>query len=666
MSASASTVPPPWSGGNNADFPLQRALIRGLEKAKLAVEITDPDGVLLYVNGAWESMTGYFADEALGHTAAHLIRSNAHDEATFDAIWAQIETGAIWHGELVSRRKDGETFLRSSTVVPTVDKHGQRTHILVVSREVTAGERSELRYQTLIEAADDAIMIADLQSAKFIEANPASQKMLGYSLQELRGMTGRNLCKAGQDELITEASRGLNEEGAAYVKKVRLVRRDGSELWAEMRMAVSHTIGKGFYLSVLRDVTSRVESEQELETSNRALRDAHEQLIRTSKLAAMGELAAGVAHEVNNPASFAMVNLSLIQTQLTELQAEMSRGADLNALQRRTEELTQLAAESLEGVRRITRITRDLNSFARVDDRVMGPVDMAEVVRVATRMAHNEIRHRATLDVKLDGRAIVRGDAARLTQVITNLLVNASHAIDEGAAAVNTICVSTEDLDGHVVITVRDSGKGIAKELQERIFDPFFTTKPRGIGTGLGLPMCGEIVRAHHGRIEVDSAEGEGATFRVWLPASDEVPTTVASAPPTVPSARPEKPVVLLIDDDVLVLRTYRRALTGRYEVIAAEGGAQGLHELDEHKHIDAIVCDLMMPDVDGPTVYEIVEKSRPDLCNRIVFCTGGVFTERIQSFARSHKDVLFPKPESREDLCDLVEHAIRLGVSAG
>jgi PAS domain S-box-containing protein len=232
-------------------------------------------------------------------------------------------------------------------------------------------------------------------------------------------------------------------------------------------------------------------------------------LAQSDRLASVGTLAAGVAHEINNPLAYVIANLDFARE---ELRASGAPPADL-------EPLSQAIDEAREGAERMRLIVQDLKVFSRKDDDRLEWVQLPRALDSAAAMAWNEIRHRARLVKDYQPLPAVYANEARLGQVFLNLLVNAAHAIAEGAAERNEIRLSTRvDETGRIVVEVRDSGRGIPEELRARVFEPFFTTKPLGEGTGLGLPICRDIVARLGGALEFESEVGVGTVFRVLLP----------------------------------------------------------------------------------------------------------------------------------------------------
>jgi two-component system NtrC family sensor kinase len=243
-------------------------------------------------------------------------------------------------------------------------------------------------------------------------------------------------------------------------------------------------------------------------------------LIQADRLAALGTLAAGVAHEMNNPLSYVSANLNFAAEGLEELLVELEKpGApDPASLKRAMKDFVEALSDAQEGTARIRRFVGDLKNFARDDAPGQGTADVARALETAISMASPELKYRAHLLKQLDEVPLVRGSEARLGQVFLNLLINAVQAIPEGAPDKNRVEVRLR-LDGGMVVTeIQDTGTGIPPEIRGRIFEPFFSTKPRGVGTGLGLSICHDIITRLGGDISVESTLGQGSCFRVRLP----------------------------------------------------------------------------------------------------------------------------------------------------
>jgi CheY-like chemotaxis protein len=248
----------------------------------------------------------------------------------------------------------------------------------------------------------------------------------------------------------------------------------------------------------------------------------------------------------------------------------------------------------------------------------------------------------------------VRGDKTKLEQVVTNLLLNAAQAIPEGVTVANEITVRTFERDEWAVIEVRDTGVGLSEEAQKRMFEPFFTTKPRGRGTGLGLAISADIVRHHGGALQMIETSPAGTAFEVLLPRVGGMmhggelvsrPPAEDDGHPPVATSQRRRSRVLLIDDEQMLLDAYSRFFDDVYEIETALGGRRAIEHLSVDSAWDAILCDVMMPVVDGVAVYEWVTANRPALAERMLFCTGGAFTPRSMAFTERHAWRVLEKP---------------------
>ena len=259
------------------------------------------------------------------------------------------------------------------------------------------------------------------------------------------------------------------------------------------------------------------------------------------------------------------------------------------------------------------------------------------------------------------GKPRVMANAGRLSQVFLNLLVNAAHSIDEGSPRNNTVEVTTKRRGGEVWIEVADTGRGIPREHLGRLFDPFFTTKAASLGSGLGLSICANIVRAHGGRIEVASELGRGSRFTVCLPESDIMDAPKPQpVPPPVATIHAHRSRILIVDDERAMRTTLAALLSDRYDVVTADSGASAIGTLKGDRAFDAVLCDLMMPDVSGVDVYAWMQAEAPALALRVVFMTGGAFTPRARDLLERVPNRHVEKPFELNELSAALEKATR------
>jgi CheY-like chemotaxis protein/two-component sensor histidine kinase len=362
-------------------------------------------------------------------------------------------------------------------------------------------------------------------------------------------------------------------------------------------------------------------------------------LAQSERLAALGTLLAGIAHEMNNPLSYTLLGIEQAIATVDQLGAPPAELAKLR----------DTLESAHHGATRVASVIGQIRASSRLEAEERGPVDVRAVIEAALRVTHNEIHHRARLltDLAVDLPPVI-GSAQRLEQVFLNLLVNAVQALPDGRAE-NEIRVRMHAAGGQVIVEVSDNGVGVPADVRSRIFDPFFTTKPVGLGVGLGLSICHGIVSAHGGTICVESEHGRGSTFRVALPAQRDE----ASAPPTAQKPRGDgagggdqkRRRVLVIDDEPALAAMIRRVLSKTCDVELASDGREGLARLEKDEPYDIVLCDLMMPDMTGMDVYAEVAKRRPGLEARFVFMTGGAFTPRATDFLAQVPNRRLEKP---------------------
>jgi len=392
--------------------------------------------------------------------------------------------------------------------------------------------------------------------------------------------------------------------------------------------------------------------------------------VSEDRLRTVGRLAAGLAHDVNNPLTFVLANLESLREShqamrrfIRKLRVDLATreaitphsfeqmAADAN-LQEMIDDAADMLTDCHKGMHRIQDIARSLGTFSRADEGQAELLDITRIVDDACAMVFNQIRYRARLVKRYEPVPMIGAYPGRIAQALVNLLTNAAEAIEGGAYAQHKIVVSTSVVDEQVVVSVSDTGTGIGDEHRDRIFTPGFTTKAHSGGMGLGLSACQRIANDHGGRLDVQHLPDGGTCFALVLP-FDTGLTIIERRRESQPIS--ETPLnrsrLLIIDDDAMVLSALRRRLQGRYEVVTVLGGVDALAHLSEDPLFDSIICDLMMPEVDGKSLYDAIEKEHPELVDRIVFMSGGAFTPRLRKFASAVSNPVLQKPVSRDDL---------------
>ncbi len=390
---------------------------------------------------------------------------------------------------------------------------------------------------------------------------------------------------------------------------------------------------------VFRDVGGRRELERQVEHSDR--------------LASLGMLAAGVAHEINNPLTFVAGNASYVRRALAEALA----ARDVSALARpeELEELVRALDDVLAGGDRIRRIVADLRTFARADAGENGPVDVAESVRWALRLLGPSVRERAQLHEELPDLPPVLGNELRLGQVFLNLIQNAAQAVGPGDPLTRHVGVRARlETPDRVRVEVWDTGAGIAAEHLPNLFTPFFTTKEPGQGTGLGLAVSHGIVHGFGGEIRVESEPGVRTTFSVLLPVVLAGRPASAPAPAPEPAALPTSGRIAVVDDEPIATEAVRRLLSPPLSVETFNDPERALEAISREP-FDAVVCDVLMPNLNGTELYRRLCERRPEFADRFVFVTAAAFTKTVRTFRATVPARWLDKPYSAKALRDAI-----------
>ncbi|MDY7225938.1 ATP-binding protein [Hyalangium rubrum] len=514
----------------------------------------------------------------------------------------------------------------------------QRTTDALRARTEATLRSTEAGLHLLIEGFPDPVLMHADEQVLYV--NPAMVRYLGHEGPDSLVRQPVLAVVRGEDHSamlrhLTEA----REELAARAQEMTLLRQDGQEVVADLVTLGVTFEGRPVMLTFARDFTERKQMQAQLMLSDR--------------MVSMGTQAAGIAHELNNPLSYVIANLEFVHGEMRAGPADAERVA----------EWREVLGDAREGSERVRQIVRQLKAFSRVDEERREPVDLHQVLDSVAQMANNEVRHRARLVKDYGTLPYIVGNDGKLFQVFLNLVINAAHAIPEGKVDGNEIRIVTrEDARGWAVVEVRDSGSGIRPEHLGRIFEPFFTTKPHGVGTGLGLPICHALVRAHGGDISVESTLGKGTTFRVVLPPAEEEAESGSAECVPVSSGAGKR--VLIIDDEPSVAAALGRMLEG-HRVEIAHGGVQALKLLGSEQGYDLIFCDLMMPERTGMDVFEEIIARQPELAQRFIFMTGGGFTPRSREFIASGKYRVLDKPFDKGDVYRLMLEVLSLGRTA-
>ena len=513
----------------------------------------------------------------------------------------------------------------------------RRRKLQVVAEREAARALAE-RVSMTFDAMAEGVVVQDAKG-QITFSNRRAGEILGLTLDQLNGRTS-----------IDSRWRSIRRDGSPFPGTDHPAMQALARAIAirDVVMGVETPDGRLTWISI--NAVPKVENGVALEVVTTfhditALETATRRASQQERLATVGTLAAGVGHEINNPLAYVIGNLDFSLEELRAIAGLSPSG--------RLREIIEVLAEAREGADRIRKIVRGLRSLAR-EDVALHPVEVRSTVETALSMAAHEVKHRATVNVSVDGAFMVHGDESRLTQVLVNLVVNAAQAFTTADPAVNVIQVSATRRDGNrLSIAVKDNGPGIPAQLQRRVFDPFFTTKPVGQGTGLGLSVSRSIIDALGGELTLESTVGEGASFTIVLP---EDTSTLDEAREVRRSAAPRRRV-MIVDDEQGVVDSLRRALARHHEVDAFNDPRAALQALESGKVFDLVLCDLTMPYLSGAELFERVKEKAPVMAPRFVFITGGVTTPEAVAFLAS---VPNPRLEKPFDTGVLLELALR------
>ena len=514
-------------------------------------------------------------------------------------------------------------------------------------------ERTLDTLRALVDRLPDGLAL--YREQRIVHVNPSLVALLGYdSADALIGGDPFQLLPARDRQSAVQRLAVLDAGQAVAARDATLVARDGTEVPVEVSAAPLQVDGRNVVLMVARDLRER--------------RRLEAQLLQIDRMASMGTLAAGLAHEVNNPLGFTLANVGFALDEARRLDAEVAAQdgdteADLTSrmavARARLRGIADALQEARDGIDRVRTLVRDLKTFASPREDHRGALDVRRVLESSINMAYPALRHRARLVKDYAEVPMVDGNEARLAQVFLNLLLNAVEAIPDDAANQHEIrVIARTDVRGQCVVEISDTGRGIAPDDARRIFDPFFTTKP-GSGTGLGLSICMNVVAAHGGSIAAEPAPGRGTTFRVTLPGLSDAaprarPTQRATSGPPMRRAR-----LLVLDDEPMMARAVERLFNVDHDVTTSTDPRAAVELVRSGKRYDVILCDLMMPKMSGMEVYDEIATLDAEQGRRMVFMTGGAFTPRVVAFLESVPNPRVEKPIDRATLHAIIRAAL-------
>ncbi len=569
-----------------------------------AIIITDRAGVIQSANQAFADMTGYTLAETIGRNPRDLIKSEHHDQAFYRRLWETVLAGNIWDGEIVNRRKDGSTFTEAMTITPVRNARGEVAHFIAIKQDITERKAAleRMRHQAaLLDVATDAILVHDL-SGRVRYWNRAAGALYGWTEGEAMG---RQLSELGLlDAAMLRTALDTAMSQGAWSGEMRHHTKDRREITVLSRWVL------------VRDEKDQPDAVFVIGTDITDRKELEAQFLRAQRLESVGQLAGGIAHDLNNILSPIVMAAPLIRMEVKN--PDVVRLIDI-----------------MEGnARRGAEVVKQILTFARGQQGGRAPVPtrpvMKEIVHIIDETFPKSIVLKTAIPEDL---WMVEGDATQLHQVLMNLCVNARDAMSGGG----TLLLAGENVTveptfaakfpgakpgPHIVWLVADTGVGISQENLSRIFEPFFTTKGSGKGTGLGLSTVHALTRQHGGFVRVESQLGEGTQFRVYLPAVPAL-TAIPEEPAVEEAPRGRGETILVVDDEESVRVMTRHVLEQHgYGVLLAGEGSEAVITFAQHAgEIGAVLTDLMMPLMDGAALIAALDRMSPGV--KILATTG-------------------------------------------
>ncbi|GAB4362395.1 MAG: hypothetical protein Kow00128_02130 [Deltaproteobacteria bacterium] len=539
-----------------------RLLAVAIEQSDETIVITDREGVIQYTNPAFEKITGYSPGEAVGKTP-RILWSGLHPPDFYREMWKTLAAGRVWKGDFVNRKKDGTLIEEEATISPVRGHDGSITHFVAVKRDVTAERRMEKRLretyremEALIGSLSSILITLDADFRVTLW-NSTAEKVLGLRAGEVRGQFLRELDLSWEWTRMAEDLAKCRDTGTTFrLPDIRFEKTDGEKRFLGLGLTPIFSDDRSEFRGIIlsgSDITEKLA--------------ARAQAAQSQKLEAIGQLAAGIAHEINTPMQFVGDNAQFLKESFEALASALSacRGLIAAAREGRSrpeeaarveeefarldldyllEEIPNAIGQSQEGIARVVRIVRAMKEFSHpgVTEKTM--VDLNHAIESTVTVARNEWKYVADVELHLDpSLPPVPCIPGEINQAILNIVVNAAHAIgqakeERGDGGKGLITVTTL-LDGkEAEIRIGDTGCGIPESARPKIFEPFFTTKGVGKGTGQGLSIAyNAIVKRHGGSIRFETETGKGTTFFLRLPLAGR--ETGAEDPESVPKEEP-------------------------------------------------------------------------------------------------------------------------------
>ena len=629
----------------------RETLTMAVEQAAESIIITDAKGTIIYVNPAFEQITGYSREKVLGQNP-RILKSGRHSGEFYEDLWKTLSAGKVWSGDIINKRQDGTLWQEETTISPVRDEKGRVLHFVAVKRDVTkerAGveERARLNLQIAKQREQLESIMAHIPGVVW-EAwgqpdelntgyvSPYVETLLGYGVSEWLSTPNFWLSivdPEDQKEVAAKASEHFRS-GKGGRLEFRWIAKDGRRVWVEAQASViTDDQGKPIGMrGVTIDITARKTLEAEFH--------------QAQKMEAIGTLAGGVAHDFNNL-------LTVINGYCDLALSGMKPGDS--------------AFHKIEEVRkagtRAASLTRQLLAFSRRQAVQPVPLDLNFVIggteKMLRRLIGENIELRTALDPQIGN---IKADAGQIEQIVMNLAVNARDAMPQGGRlTIQTKRVAQDEKD-LVLLSVTDTGAGMDAKTRDRIFEPFFTTKESG--TGLGLSTVYGIVQRSSGSIAVHSKEGEGATFNIFFPLEHQKVQAGGASTHSVESGNGGGTILLAEDDESVRKLVLSMLEESGYRVLAAANAQEAASLSASYAApIDLLLTDIIMPGGNGIGLAERLTRERPDLS--VLFMSGYTDNQAVDKAAQEGRLALIQKPFEPRMLANKIHEILSRRIEA-
>lgn len=629
----------------------EQALQQSEEKYRLLVE-SSPDIVWTFSDKRGTLFASSGVESILGYTPDYLYKNpwlwnksiHPEDQPLVNQAIKSFAGGKDVDVEYRIKNSEGDWLWFNDR---SIGREETEDEVIIkgISRNITERKRmeqalrqSEERYRTILEGMDDSYYEVDL-AGNFTFANDSLCRRLGHSREELIGMNYRAYTPKDKTDatfkIFNQVYRsGQPIKGASAVA----VARAGSLIFTERSVfPLQNEEGKiiGFR-GISRDVTQRILAEEE-----RKQLELKAQI--SSRLASVGEMAAGVAHEINNPLT-GITGYAQLLMERNDLQADIK--SDLAAIN--------------DGAQRVAGIVQRLLAFSRQTKPQRKLVDINDLIEstLILRAYHLRVSNIDVVSRLAPGFLETVVDPGQIQQVLLNLIVNAEMEM-KLAHGKGKLTITTEKTNNTIKVSVKDNGPGIKPEIIDRIFDPFFTTRDVGQGTGLGLSLCYGIIAEHSGKIYARSQPGKGATFIVELPVVTAVPPPEPAKPAISKPRKKTKASILVVDDEAVVRDIAKRVLSAEGHRVDATGNALEALGKIKNKKYDLILLDVKMPGMNGIDMYKRIQRTARPLASKVVFMTGDIMGVDTEKFLTRTGAKHIEKPFDAEQLTKAVTAAL-------